>query len=120
MRQTLPGDARYEVYDLGAGSGEMISSPKRTLLELRMGVLEKLTEARGPREISRKENMSWSVLQAILEDFANGGFVSHAKKEEVYQVTEKGVRLLNDYARIVELLGGASFKLSARLGPAAV
>ena len=108
MRQTLPGDTRYEVYDLGAGSGEMISSPKRTLLELRMGVLKELGEARRPREISRKENISWSVVQAILEDLFNGGFVSHAKKQEGFQVTEKGVRLLNDYARIVESLRAPS------------
>jgi predicted transcriptional regulator len=104
MRQTLPGDARYEVYDLGAGSGEMISSPKRTLLELRMGVLKGLSEARRPREISRKENVSWSLLQVIMEDLFNGGLVGHAKKQEGYQVTEKGAQLLNDYARIVESL----------------
>jgi len=108
MRQTLPGDARYEVYDMGAGSGEMISSPKRTLLELRIGILKGLNEARRLREISRKENISWPVLQAILDDLFNGGFVGHAKEQEEYQVTEKGVQLLNDYARIVGALRAPS------------
>ena len=86
-------------------------SPRRSKLDIQLEVLKAVREGvEKPTRIMYATNMSWNPVRNILDSLVDGGLLSvisntvgnRAKKR--YEITEKGVSVLNYFEGAKELV----------------
>jgi predicted transcriptional regulator len=82
---------------------------RRSLLQIRIDILRVVMQGYGkPTQIMYKANLSWTVLQAQLRSFLEGGMlrVEEYGSRRRYTATEKGADMVRSYQKVVdEVLG---------------
>jgi len=80
---------------------------RRSRLEIYYDVLQVISRgAHKPTRIMYRANLSWIPLQEILKSLLIQGFIEEKrfKKSTRYEITTKGISVLNYYEKARELL----------------
>ena len=80
---------------------------RRSRLEIHYDVLQAISRGiQKPTRIMYKANLSWIPLQEILKSLLTQGFIEEKrfKKSMRYEITTKGISVLNYYEKARELL----------------
>ena len=80
---------------------------RRSRLEIYYDVLQAISRGiQKPTRIMYKANLSWIPLQEILKSLLTQGFIEEKrfKKSMRYEITTKGISVLNYYEKARELL----------------
>lgn len=90
------------------------SSGRRSAFEVRMAVLRVAAEGSAkPTHIMYRSNTSWTILQRNLDALLSAGFIERLGDvpRVEYAITERGLKVLNDYINLVQRATGEALEV---------
>jgi predicted transcriptional regulator len=84
------------------------SRSRRSNMEVKMDILQAIFEgARRPTHIMYRSKLSWDAYLNLITGLEEMELVSLGKVEErkIYKLTDKGARVLETYAQVLEQFG---------------
>lgn len=87
-----------------------VAAGRRSAFEVRMAVLKVAAEgAAKPTHMMYRSNTSWTILQKNIDALLAAGFIQKFGElpRVEYSITERGMKVLNDYLELVFKTTGA-------------